>query len=285
VTSGEYIPHAPHPGLREGVIAMTAWREHSDEPLSRREVAHDAVTLILNLGPRLMVGGRHEPLRPMGSFVAAMNGHYGLTEFTGESSGIQVDMTPAFAHRLLRVPMSDLAPVVVAVDDVLGVWGTRLVERLGNTDETQTQFALLERELLTRLAGAPPTAPDVDFAWRRLQASDGAVPIATLVRELGCSGRHLSARFREQIGVGPKASGRIIRFRRAVELLSADDGGRYAEIAAGCGYSDQPHMNREFRALAGCSPLTLVGSRMSAVPGYAQDEQVSFVQAAAPAAA
>jgi len=281
----EYVTSAPHPALRGGVLSITGYSEHSLDALSRREVAQDVVTLILNLGPPLMVGGREEPLRPHDSFIAAMNGHYGLTEFTGDSRGIQVDLSPSCAHRLFGVPMNELSAVVVPLEDVVGHWGNALVERLGNIEGWERRFDVLQRDLWQRLEESAPASPDVVRAWSLLQGSGGTIPVASLTRDLSCSGRHLSTRFREQIGVGPKASARIIRFRRAVDLLAADDGSRFAEIAAGCGYSDQPHMNREFRAMAGCSPTSLIASRMVAVPGYAQDEQVTFVQAAASIAA
>jgi len=69
----------------------------------------------------------------------------------------------------------------------------------------------------------------------------------------------------------PKAAARVIRFDRARKLLvrnlasaTADAGYRLAhhrlapyrlaDLAADCGYFDQAHLAREFRALAGCPP-------------------------------
>jgi len=71
------------------------------------------------------------------------------------------------------------------------------------------------------------------------------------------SGRHLTSRFRTEIGLTPKAAARVIRFDRARHLLiakAADSGYRLADLAATCGYFDQAHLAREFRALAGCPP-------------------------------
>jgi AraC-like DNA-binding protein len=75
----------------------------------------------------------------------------------------------------------------------------------------------------------------------------------------GWTGRHLTSRFRAEIGLTPKAAARVIRFDRARMLLvrnltETTPGYRLADLAADCGYFDQAHLAREFRALAGCPP-------------------------------
>jgi AraC-like DNA-binding protein len=86
------------------------------------------------------------------------------------------------------------------------------------------------------------------------------MPIGELVSETGWSDRHLRSAFTSQIGLTPKAAARVIRFHRArVTLQRRASAGRrlgLAELAAGCGYYDQAHLDLEFRALAGSSPTT-----------------------------
>ena len=70
----------------------------------------------------------------------------------------------------------------------------------------------------------------------------------------GWSRRHFGERFREHVGLAPKPAARVLRFRRALALLERDDGARLGEIALDCGYYDQAHLNRDFRAFAGSAP-------------------------------
>jgi AraC-like DNA-binding protein len=69
---------------------------------------------------------------------------------------------------------------------------------------------------------------------------------------VGWSGRHLTDRFTDEYGIGPKQAARIERFQRARTLLAGDDPVGY--VAAASGYADQAHLTREFRALGGCTP-------------------------------
>jgi AraC-like DNA-binding protein len=54
----------------------------------------------------------------------------------------------------------------------------------------------------------------------------------------------------------------VIRFDRAVTAIRASGVRGLAEIAFECGYSDQAHLNREFRELAGTSPTTFRAGRL-----------------------
>jgi AraC-like DNA-binding protein len=95
----------------------------------------------------------------------------------------------------------------------------------------------------------------VRWAWERLRRTAGAVRVDGLARELGWSRRHFAQRFKRELGVAPKTAARLMRFDRAARRLRA--GEPLGQVALDCGYYDQPHMNREFRALAGCTPAQL----------------------------
>jgi AraC-like DNA-binding protein len=46
----------------------------------------------------------------------------------------------------------------------------------------------------------------------------------------------------------------VLRFQRVTALLRAGGPDRLGELALDCGYYDQAHLNRDFRAFAGCTP-------------------------------
>jgi transcriptional regulator GlxA family with amidase domain len=98
--------------------------------------------------------------------------------------------------------------------------------------------------------------------------TNGAAPVEALAADIGWSRRHLLGRFREHTGLPPKVFARILRFQRAAALLADPAGPSLCEIALDCGYYDQAHLNRDFRAFAGRTPTELLAARLPDGGGY-----------------
>jgi len=81
-----------------------------------------------------------------------------------------------------------------------------------------------------------------------------AIELADLAAEAGLSRHHLLRLFKRETGLTPHAYLTDCRVRAARRLLAA--GTAPAEVAATCGFCDQSHLNRAFKARAGSSPGT-----------------------------
>jgi len=160
--------------------------------------------------------------------------------------------------------MNAFANRTVALEDVFGGDAGDLADRLSCLPNWPTVFDHLDRLLLRLLDRGHTPTPSVVWAWRRLEETSGALSITSLAEEIGASRKHLAQRFREEIGVSPKTLARLLRFRHALGLLRKNDLG-VGEVARRCGYFDQAHLNRDFRAFAGASPRELT----SAAPAIA----------------
>ncbi|HWC27038.1 MAG TPA: helix-turn-helix transcriptional regulator [Solirubrobacteraceae bacterium] len=256
--SWELVQRAPHPLLRAHVRGFyEGYQQMMCAPVRRLEVPHAGIVLIVGLGPLIDVDGACH-----GSFVAGLYDVPVVVRDDGRQAGIQVNLTPLGAGMLLGMPMRELTGRTVALDDLLD---DALSDRLRALATWAARFAALDAFLLRRLRAAREARPDVAYAWSRLDAARGDIPIAQLCRELGCSARHLSARFGEQVGMSPKAFSRVLRFERAVSLLI--DGAPPGKVSAICGFADQSHLNREFRALAGRAPGAFAASVINVQDG------------------
>lgn len=213
------------------------------------------LTLNISLGDPVRIVGMPRDDQAPGEFRALLGGLHTspvLIARSGTEYGMELALEPAGAEAVAGVPAAELTGHVLDLADVGGDLAV-LPERLAEAPDWQSRFAILDDVLGARVGEVTSdSAEDVAWAWRRIRGSGGTVRVEALARETGWSRRHFGERFRREIGLTPKQAARVVRFERAVGLLKA--GGDLAETAARCGFSDQPHLTAEWRALAGCAP-------------------------------
>jgi len=264
---------APASALRPYVREYCGWFEHMAAPLCRREPPSEIIPVIINFGApvRVFDGADQERWTDYDSFTTGPYDRFVLVGSSGPSGGIQVNLTILGARMFLGQPLHELTNRIVGLDDLFGRDARRLVMELYDAPAWDARFAILDREIGSRIAIARPPAPAVLWTWRRLVETRGRIGIGTLVGEVGWSQKHLIAQVREQIGLPPKTLARVLRFGRAVQLMRTGRG-RLVDIANDCGYYDQAHFTRDVREFAGVTPSQLLESLMPDQGGFAVDD-------------
>lgn len=190
--------------------------------------------------------------------VAGLHDAPALIRTHGYQHGLQLALTPAGARALLQMPAGALGNTLVHPSDgpqVQQALPEDLHAQLAEADWS-ARFDLVEQHLLQRIARTQETAtisPEIAEAWRLTVASRGRLSIAQLAHRVGWSRRHLQSRWVAEFGLTPKKAARVARFDHAHQLHEA--GVPLAEVAYRSGYSDQSHLNRDWRALAGQTPV------------------------------
>ncbi|WP_078964944.1 helix-turn-helix domain-containing protein [Streptomyces aureocirculatus] len=262
----------PHPRLRPGVISYRGFRLALGAPRRRLEVPIGAVTLLLGFGHELRIRGLTGSGRPPVSLVSVVSGlttRPVLGEHDGRLAGIEVLLTPWASFTLLGVEQHELAgraldPDALGARPCRGPWDRigDLAAALGALPRWSDRFGLLDDVLIRWAESGPPSSRRTVRAWNELVRTRGTAPVTTIADEVDWSVRQLENRFREQIGIGPKAAGRVLRLQHARRLLAA--GRSQAETAALCGFYDQAHLSGEFKAMTGCTPRQF--ARVSGAP-------------------
>ncbi|AYY12773.1 AraC family transcriptional regulator [Actinobacteria bacterium YIM 96077] len=252
----------PHPALAADVVGYVGYREHALRPVRRREVPSARVPVIISFGDTLrvsgLVDGAGAPIR-LTSFVAGFSDTYAVTEYAGGQRGLQIDLTPLGAFRMLGLAGDELRSGSLELADVLGPSAADLVDQLVSAPDWGTRFGIVDTFLLRRAERARAVEPAIGWAWERIRRSEGQIEIGRLAADIGWSRRHFGDRFRHHVGLRPKAAARVLRFARAVRML---DGSRaISDVAADCGYADHSHLVHEVQEMAGCTPTDLMAER------------------------
>jgi AraC-like DNA-binding protein len=173
---------------------------------------------------------------------------------SGPGRVLGLRLYPPGAWALLHHPLGQLCNVTADLADLLGRAAPELADRCDSAATARNRLTLAVA-WLTKMLAASRVRVDPAVRWiaAAIARANGATPIARLRGQVGLSEARLVATFREQVGVTPKHYARIHRFQGALALLAEGRHG-LAAVAAAAGYYDQPHMNLEFREMAGLTP-------------------------------
>ncbi|MFI5804334.1 helix-turn-helix domain-containing protein [Streptomyces sp. NPDC051561] len=251
---------APHPRLRPAVLGYRGFRLDLGAPRRRLELPVGAVTLLLAFEEPVTLlrpgGAAPDPVpRTLTSCVSGLSTGPVIGMHGGRIAGVEVQIAPWAAYGWFGVALHELADRSVGPGALPRRQGCRVAELAGllsGLSGWSERFRVLDATLGRWAEDGPVASARTVGAWRELVRSGGSMPVRRLADHVGWSPRQLEKRFREEIGLRPKAAARVLRLQRARRLLAA--GRPAAETAAICGFYDQAHLGGEFKALTGCTP-------------------------------
>ncbi|MGW1203045.1 DUF6597 domain-containing transcriptional factor [Streptomyces cyaneofuscatus] len=229
------------PSRLPGAVVWT-WDAPDHPPRKPRSVLPDGCMDLIWTGGRIVVAGPDT--------------HAFEVEPQNRASCAAIRLAPGTAPVLLGVPAHELRDHRAELADL---WPSAAVRRLSERiDEAPDPAAALERFALDRIADTGPPDP------RTVAVAEGlrqGRTVAATAAEAGLGARQLHRRSLAAFGYGPKVLARILRLQRALELIRT--GLPYAEAACAAGCTDQAHLAREMRDLAG----TTLGAYFASAAG------------------
>lgn len=248
------------PGAALSHLIECYWLSESDAAPHRRERAlpNGAVTLAINLRDAPIHRYRDDADQVGTAFETGLVGGarsaYGLLDTSRPKSVLGVQFCPGGAATLLGVSGGELADATIDFEALWGRVARDLRERLLAATSAEARVALLDAALMARLRRAPPVHPAVSFALRGLATAPTLARVEAVRAGSGYGAKRFIALFRDAVGMTPKVHARIQRFQAVIRRLARGERVEWARIAADGGFSDQSHLNREFRAFSGVTP-------------------------------
>jgi len=172
-----------------------------------------------------------------------------VVPLTAGTSLLGVRFHPGMAGTCLRCDIQALNDRYVPIQSVCGSAARDLVRLVSSHTSVEPRIASIE-DWLTGL----PTITQVQRAIAELVGRNGRLSVDDFAAVAGVSERQLRRTCLKHSGLAPKQLARILRFRHAVTRMRSGEHDM-PKLALDCGYYDQAHMIRDFRDLAGISPV------------------------------
>ncbi len=176
---------------------------------------------------------------------------------------------PGGAFAVLGVPADELCGTDVSLQEFWGDAATELRERLVAATDPERRLDILEHALLQHMHPVSVMHSAVRHALPRLELTTTPEKQHSLAADLGLSSRRFIEVFKTHVGVTPKSYSRIRRFQTALRSIHRRRQFDWTRIALDCGYYDQAHFIRDFRAFSGITPGAyerLQGEHLNHVP-------------------
>ncbi|MGN0703599.1 MAG: helix-turn-helix domain-containing protein [Lentihominibacter sp.] len=110
---------------------------------------------------------------------------------------------------------------------------------------------IIEDYLLERITPKNNVENILSCAVRLLIETNGVISIEKLAEEVGYGTRYLRQLFTDYIGHSSKELANMIRMQKTLQCLLEHPDQKLSDIAIKYGFSDQSHMNREFKKYMG----------------------------------
>ncbi|PIB78760.1 AraC family transcriptional regulator [Mycobacterium celatum] len=251
------------PRSAPGVVSMVGYRALNVPEAVHTGMPSSTLTFIVSLDDGVeaaetadaLPAARPNPLVLGGLHVRASH----VRQRRGQA-GVQLAVHPLAARALFGVPAAELPVTRFDGVDVLGRPAAELPERAAEAREWPEVFATVARYLVDagRRRDGVTVRPEVAYAWRLLERTQGRMSVGALADRVGVSTRYLTTLFQREVGRSPKTVSMLMRFQHASARIaaSARTYGRVdlAAVAADTGYCDQAHLTREFVRFAGAPP-------------------------------
>lgn len=248
----------PGPPLSRFVECLWYSKRRVSSHPRERALPTGAVTLVIHLdGGAMRIFDNETDLtgrRFRESIVWGPRAGHVVTDTARTGAVVGVQFRPGGAGPVLGLPASELTGLHVELGDLWGAAARRLRECLLEAPSTEALFQRLEMELLARLTHPKFAHPAATHALAVLAAAPGTALIGRIQKETGYSPKRFIALFSEAVELTPKLYGRISRFQAVIRAVAREAKVDWVQVALDGGYSDQSHLNREFRVFAGLTP-------------------------------
>ena len=261
-----FLSYIPQPPLAAFVELFWYFEGYAEHYAKERVLPTGDVQFVISLhDDALRSYDTHDTERSQtyhGPLVCGPHSKHSIIDTTLLATSMGVKFMPGGAFPFLGAPAGELHNLNVPLDALWGPAAHDLRDRLLEARTPIARFRILEQTLLGQAhTKARERHPAVTFALKEFQAVPQERTIAEVTKHADLSPKWFIEVFRAQVGLTPKLYCRLRRFQTALTRIGRPQQMDWTKVAMACGYFDQAHFIRDFRAFAGLSPTKYLADR------------------------
>ena len=230
------------------------WYMEDAQPLHSKELAlpDGSVDVIIELREdNIQLYDCHQRKLVFGhSILCGPHSEYFVIDTSSETKVAGIHFKPGGIHPFLKEPTSELYNKHVPLDCLWGTKADEIRDELLASSTTDEMFYVLEHRLLSLAERGLEWHPAVRFVLGHLHGCQ----VAELIEQTGMSHRRFNQLFKAVVGMTPKRLNRLYRFQEVLRCVHTEGIRSWIHIAHACGYYDQAHFIKDYKAFSGMNP-------------------------------
>lgn len=164
---------------------------------------------------------------------------------------------PYGLFHFLGGPASQMTDRIVRLDQMgLPELHQKMTHVFKSSSEVSNWVPQVDRILIDHFHSAPikKVSEFIPVVINQVHLGKGVINLEEIVNQLGINNRTFQIHFKDQIGISPKLFCRITRFNSLLEVLDSMPSDDLLGFAIQFGYTDNPHLYKDFKEFTGLTP-------------------------------
>ena len=174
-----------------------------------------------------------------------------------DSEMLVVQFKPQGAYPFFHQPINQYNDKVIPAEQIFGASILNTRKAILNESKTEKKFEVIEKWLTNRFQESLIPNEALTNIVMAMQEQP-QVPLHQVTADFPNSHKHLIDEFKKYCGLTPKIYHRILRFNEILQLIHKKEKISWSNIAYQCGYTDQSHFIKEFKAFSGFNPQEFI---------------------------
>ncbi|MBS4041653.1 MAG: AraC family transcriptional regulator [Flavobacteriales bacterium] len=252
----QYHEHQINEPLTEYIQTVWAMESKNDEDIYPRSLImpDGIVEIIFHYETPFYTWQDGKKFLQPENFAVSMMQQYTEIASSGKAGFISVRFFPWGAYHFFDEPVQNFLDRTINATKLWGNDSGKIIKEMKTLNSFEERFKAVEQFLLEKLKQHKKEEAEADNAIKLIRQTKGALTIEKVCAETGLSKKQLERKFLATVGIMPKAFSRITRFLNICQNLDEQKNKTLTQITYECGFYDQAHFIKEFKAFSGFTP-------------------------------